>query len=56
MNPTLDVFGSGIFISAGTEGFNTLIKFVGYKKEASKADAAAKNSQVTAQQLKAVNP
>jgi hypothetical protein len=27
------VFFSGIFISAGTEGFNSLMKFANYKKE-----------------------
>jgi hypothetical protein len=56
MRPAVDVFFSGIFISAGTEGFNTLMKFANYKKEATKAEAAQKKSQVTAQQLKLVNP
>src|SRR4051812_33046229 len=37
-----DYFLSGVFVSAGTEGFNTLLKFGNYKKEASKADAANK--------------
>jgi hypothetical protein len=38
----LDYFGTGIFISGGSEGFNSLLKFANYKKEASKADAANK--------------
>ena len=37
-----DYFLTGVFISAGTEGFNSLMKFASYKKEASKADAANK--------------
>jgi hypothetical protein len=51
----LDVLFSGVFISAGTEGFNSLMKFANYKKEASKADAASKTSQLSANQLRAVN-
>lgn len=47
---------SAIFISAGTEGFNSLMKFANYKKEASKADAADKISKLNASQLGAVNP
>jgi hypothetical protein len=38
----LDYLGTGIFISGGSEGFNSLLKFANYKKEASKADAANK--------------
>jgi hypothetical protein len=51
-----DHFFSAIFISAGTEGFNSLMKFANYKKEASKADAADKISKLTASQLGIVNP
>jgi hypothetical protein len=51
----LDVLVTGIFISAGTEGFNSLMKFANYKKEASKADAAGKKAQVTPDQLRSVN-
>jgi len=36
---------SVIFISAGTEGFNSLLKWVSWKKEESKAKAAGKPSQ-----------
>jgi hypothetical protein len=56
MNNALDICCSGIFISAGTEGFNSLMKFANYKKEASKADAADKKSKLTGQQLNLVNP
>jgi hypothetical protein len=52
----LEILASGIFISAGTEGFNSVMKFANYKKEASKADAAAKKSQVSAKDLAKVNP
>ena len=52
----LEILASGIFISAGTEGFNSVMKFANYKKEASKADAAGRESQVSAKQLAQVNP
>lgn len=39
VNRPLDILASGIFISAGTEGFNSLLKFASYQKEASKAKA-----------------
>lgn len=52
----LDYFFTGIFISAGTEGFNSLLKFANYKKEASKADAAAKLKSAGPDAVKAVNP
>jgi hypothetical protein len=52
----LDNLFTGIFISAGTEGFNSLMKFANYKKEAGKAEAAAKLSQVSAAQIRSVNP
>ncbi len=56
MDATLDVFASGIFISGGSEGFNSLLKFANYKKEASKADAADKLKTVGPDAVKAVNP
>lgn len=55
-DPYVDMAFSGIFISAGTEGFNSLMKFANYKKEASKADAADKMSKLNASQLGVVNP
>ena len=50
-----DVVFSGIFISAGTEGFNTLLKFANAQKEASKAHAADLKSKVTAKQMAKVD-
>lgn len=49
-----DIFLTGVFISAGTEGFNTLLKFATYKKEASKAEATEKESEA-AQRLQLTN-
>ncbi len=40
MPVVLDCLLSGIFISAGTEGFNSLLKFANYKKAEAKKDAA----------------
>ena len=50
-----DHFISGIFISAGTEGFNSLMKFANYKKEASKGEAASK-LHAAGDAVKRVNP
>jgi len=36
-----------IFISAGTEGFNSLLKWISYKKEDAKASAAGTKQTVT---------
>ena len=55
IDPTFDHFLSGVFISAGTEGFNSLMKFANYKKEASKADAANKLA-AAGDAVKKVNP
>jgi hypothetical protein len=52
----LDYFFTGIFISAGTEGFNSLLKFANYKKDASKADAADKLKSAGSDAIKVVNP
>jgi hypothetical protein len=35
----LDYMATAIFVSGGTEGFNSLLKFANYKKESSKAAA-----------------
>lgn len=35
----MNVFVSALVISAGTEGFNSIMKFAGYKKDAAKKDA-----------------
>ena len=50
-----DFFATAVFISAGTEGFNSLMKFASYKKEASKADAANKLA-AAGDAIKTVNP
>ncbi len=53
----IDYLASGIFVSAGTEGFNSLMKFANYKKEISKADAANKlNAAGASDAVKKVNP
>ena len=52
----LDYVGTGIFISGGSEGFNSLLKFANYKKEGSKADAAGKLKSAGQDAIKAVNP
>lgn len=36
---SLDYFIAGLIISAGTEGFNSILKFLSYKKEEKKAEA-----------------
>jgi hypothetical protein len=56
INAGWDIFFSGIFISAGTEGFNSVMKFANYKKEATKADAEDKATRVLAQQHALGNP
>jgi hypothetical protein len=38
----LDVVVTGLIISAGTEGFNSIIKFLGYTKELRKEEAKEK--------------
>ena len=51
-----DYLATGIFISGGTEGFNSLMKFAHYKKEASKADASNKLKATDNDAIKKVNP
>jgi hypothetical protein len=41
-NDTFDAIVSALFISAGTEGFNSLVKFVSYAKEEAKVTAGVK--------------
>jgi hypothetical protein len=38
----VDVIVTGLIISAGTEGFNSIMKFLGYTKEKKKAEAGEK--------------
>ena len=40
-NGWLDVIVTGFIVSTGTEGINSIVKFLGYKKEEKKAEAAA---------------
>lgn len=42
-----DAIVTGLIVSAGTAGFNSIMKFLGYAKEEKKADAATKTSEVT---------
>ena len=44
----LDEFVTAMVISAGTEGFNSIMKFLGYSKEDKKADAADKKNRIEA--------
>jgi hypothetical protein len=37
----VDVIVTGLIISAGTEGFNSILKFMGYAKDNKKKDAAS---------------
>lgn len=43
-----DVLVSGLIISAGTEGFNSITKFLGYAKENKKGEAAASKGAAAA--------
>lgn len=37
--PAIDIIISGLIISAGTEGINSIVKFLGYAKEKKKGEA-----------------
>ncbi|HXH91822.1 MAG TPA: hypothetical protein VNN25_09600 [Thermoanaerobaculia bacterium] len=39
INQWIDLAASALIVSSGTEGFNSIIKFMGYKKEEQKAAA-----------------
>lgn len=41
-----DAVVTALIISAGTEGFNSVLKFLGYSKESKKVDAAATKAWV----------
>ena len=47
----LDAIVTALIVSAGTEGFNSIMKFLGYAKEDKKADAAEKKDKVGAKAL-----
>lgn len=40
----LDVLVSALIVSAGTDGFNSILKFINYKKEETKLDAGQASS------------
>ena len=42
----VDKFVTGLIISGGTQGINSIMKFMGYAKEGKKAEAAAKMEPV----------
>ena len=44
---TWDTVVTGLFISAGTEGINSVLKFLGYSKEREKAIAAIEKKKAT---------
>lgn len=46
VNSYLDYLVAGLLISAGTEGFNSILKFLSYKKEEKKAEAAAEKISI----------
>jgi hypothetical protein len=53
-NYEIDKLVAGLIISAGTEGVNSVLKFVGYAKEKQKAEAAEKKETAGAK-LESVN-
>ena len=54
-HPWLDGLVTGLILSAGTEGFNSIMKFLGYAKEGKKAEAAAAKTSATSEALKSLN-
>jgi hypothetical protein len=42
----LDYLATGVFVSGGTEGFNSLLKFANYKKESTKSEVDGQQPQV----------
>jgi len=46
--PFWDELTTGLIISGGTQGINSIMKFLGYAKESKKADAAAKTAPAPA--------
>lgn len=49
-----DVVVTALVVSAGTEGFNSIMKFLGYAKQDKKLDAAAKQSTASPESLDAI--
>lgn len=44
--PFLDEFTTALIVSSGTDGINSIVKFLGYSKEDKKADAATEKQAV----------
>ncbi|HEY6713008.1 MAG TPA: hypothetical protein VI055_12145 [Rubrobacter sp.] len=49
----VEIFVTGLIISGGTEGINSLLKFLGYAKEKQKAEAKEEVARVSGQQAAA---
>jgi hypothetical protein len=47
----LSISVNALIISAGTEGFNSVMKFLSYQKESAKSDAAVKKADAAAKQV-----
>jgi hypothetical protein len=47
-NAVWDDIVTGIFVSGGTQGFNAILKFLGYAKEQKKAQADHQRAQAAA--------
>jgi hypothetical protein len=54
LNDVIDAIVTALIISTGTEGVNSIIKFLGYAKDQKKA-AAAQSEAVAGAAMKAVN-
>lgn len=50
-----DVIVTGLIVSAGTEGFNSIMKFMGYSKDRKNPDADGKQKNVGAKPLASLN-
>jgi hypothetical protein len=53
---TIDVVATALVISAGTEGVNSILKFLGYAKEDKKQQAARGMAATPAEAVAAINP
>jgi hypothetical protein len=51
----VDVIATALVISAGTEGVNSVLKFLGYAKENEKAEAASKVAAAPPDAMQAIN-
>jgi hypothetical protein len=51
----VDACVTGLIVSGGTEGFNSIMKFLSYKKEEKKGDAVAKTSSQNANAMAAMS-